>query len=212
MAAFFGLFGLVVSALPVSLPSGNAAYDALCAEHGIYSVVELRSPTGGGERGLFAARALRAGEPLVAVPWRLCLVDQDQEGDATLESPFEVPHAPGATPAHRRRAPGRALTRPLPPAARDVRLAGALLAAATGDAAANLWGVALQGSLEERAERFAFWRRWAPLLPRHDQLCLPLVLPPALLRELHDGRMVRPPGGQAVPAQGGRACGWAGPG
>jgi hypothetical protein len=36
-----------------------------------------------------------AGEPLVAVPWRLCLVDQDQEDDATLESPFEVTNSPG---------------------------------------------------------------------------------------------------------------------
>jgi hypothetical protein len=65
--AMAALVGFVVSALastpahtvPVSLPSGNAAYDALCAQHGIYSVVELRSPAGGGERGLFAARALK---------------------------------------------------------------------------------------------------------------------------------------------------------
>jgi len=151
------------SLAPGSLPSGSAAYDALCAEHGVYSVVQLRSPRGGGERGLFAACAVRAGEPLVAVPWRLCLVDQDCEGDATLESPFEVANAPGAEthPVSSLGSPSKytSLTRPLthPLAARDVRIAGALLEACTRDGGENVWRVARQGSAEEVAERFSLW-------------------------------------------------------
>jgi hypothetical protein len=53
----------------------------------------LHTPPGG-ERGLYCTQAVAAGEPLLAVPWALCLVAEPAPGDVELQSPWHTPLQP----------------------------------------------------------------------------------------------------------------------
>ncbi len=57
-------------------------------EYGVFSRVALTSPPHG-ERGLFVTESVKPGEPLLAVPWSLCLVSDAQVTDPS--SPWDAP-------------------------------------------------------------------------------------------------------------------------
>ena len=188
------------------------AFEQLAEDFGVFRRVVLRRPAattgdgvavaGGGERGLFCSVAVRAGEPLLVVPWQLCLVDAATVNDAALASPYEVE----------------------PAAARDTRLAAALLtalglgddaesaeAAGGAEAAAaegpsteggtegttdgSVWGrLGVPGPGVEAADaRRRLWRAWAGrMLPRPaDGDHLP-CLDDEALAALHDGALMGP--------------------
>ncbi|EOD26528.1 hypothetical protein EMIHUDRAFT_205607 [Emiliania huxleyi CCMP1516] len=134
-----------------------ATFGRLASAYGVYSAVVLAEPPGGGERGLFCTRAVAAGEPLLAVPWQLCLVDEDEPGDDSLESVWEQQSDAAARPA------------------RDVRLAAQLLAQLAGDGGDG-------GG--DAAELSRFWREWSAMLPPAAACAHPMTLPDALLEEL----------------------------
>ena len=172
------------------LAQQQACFDALCAEHGVFSAVRLDVPPGGasydGERGLFTTRAVAAGEPLLAVRWSLCLQDAVLSGDAPMLTPWEAPLLP----------------------ARDTRLALALLRALPGGEAvyggAELPPPPRGGAVpsvinameaidaaEASEERLMLWRRWARLLPPPAATTHPVALPEALLDELHHPQLAQ---------------------
>lgn len=84
--------------------------NAVCIIRFKCSQVTTDSPPGA-ERGLFCKTAVSSGEPLLAIPWELCLVAEPQHGDVELLSPWHVPLTPSC----------------------ESRLAGQLLATLDGD-------------------------------------------------------------------------------
>ena len=84
-----------ISLLLLLLDGSTALTDGLFADlalrYGVHSRVQLRTPSGG-ERGLFTTAAVKAGEPVLAVPFELCLVCQAEAGDEAICSPWDAPH------------------------------------------------------------------------------------------------------------------------
>ena len=70
-------------------------FDRLCTDFHVHSRVALRTPPGG-ERGLYTTEPVRAGEPVLAVPFELCLVCEDAQ---PLDSPWDTPHVAESTGA-----------------------------------------------------------------------------------------------------------------
>ena len=81
---------LVIAAAHISLGLNvNARFDELATRYGVHSRVRLATPPGK-ERGLFTTSAIKAGEPVLAVPFELCLVCRAEPGD--IKSPWDAPH------------------------------------------------------------------------------------------------------------------------
>ena len=77
--------------LSAAVAASAADFSALAVDHGVYSLVELAyGPRG---RGLFVTQDVRAGEPIVVVPWSLCLVADGGAADPC--SPWDAPSAHG---------------------------------------------------------------------------------------------------------------------
>jgi hypothetical protein len=147
--------------------AADATFQALARAAGVLSprgppALSLR--TGPFGRGLFAARDLSPGEPLLSVPLSLCLVAERTDA-------VSVPGAPWASLVAER-SPGwpRLQTSweeyPLP---WDARLALCLLDALDGGA----------GAPESDAARM--WQAYGALLPRPDDVSNPVALPAAAL-------------------------------
>ena len=149
----------------------SAAFAQLAREHGVLSNVRLGEPEGGGERGLFCTRDISAGEPLLVVPWSLCLVDAEQPEDDPLTSPWES--AEGSD-------------RP----ARDVRLAAQLLDQLC-DTPPSCSGMRAASADAARGELSAFWRQWCTLLPRITTCSQPMTLTQPLLSQLQHGALAQ---------------------
>lgn len=116
--------------------------------------MELRTPQGG-ERGLYCKTHVAAGEPLLAVPWNLCLVAEPSPDDASLISPWHTPLQPSC----------------------ESRLAALLMETLNGcDEGESNDG--------DAARRARFWRQWRKLLPQASSLSHPIALPEELSHQL----------------------------
>ena len=146
--------------------AADPAFQALARRAGCVSpfgsaALQLRAGSLG--RGLFAARNLSPGEPLLQVPLALCLAAERAAAVAVPGAPWASLTA-GAVPGWPRlQTPGEAY--PLP---WDVRLSLCLLDAAAGE-----------GGVGDAA---ALWRDYAQLLPPPGTLACPLCLPADALR------------------------------
>jgi len=146
--------------------AADAAFQALCRSAGVASpfgapALSLRNGAFG--RGLFAARDLAPGEPLLSVPLSLCLVAERAAAVAVPGAPWATLTA-GAVPCWPiLQTPGSEY--PLP---WDLRLSLALLDAAAGDG----------GTGSEAAT----WHEYGALLPPPSSLAHPITLPPQALR------------------------------
>ena len=65
--------------------------DSLAERYGVHSRVRLASAPGQ-ERGLFVTEPVRAGEPVLAVPFLLCLVCRAEAEEHRITSPWHAPH------------------------------------------------------------------------------------------------------------------------
>ena len=161
------------------LAQQQACFDALCAEHGVFSAVRLDVPPGGasydGERG----PSRRARSP--------------------ASSSGALVALPARRGAQRRRADAHAVGGAKP--ARDTRLALALLRALPGGEVVYggaepplprggavlpvITAMEAIDAAEASEERLMLWRRWARLLPPPAATTHPVALPEAFLDELH---------------------------
>ena len=66
-------------------------FDTLAEHYGVLSRVKLHTPPGK-ERGLFVTKPVKAGEPVLAVPFSLCLVSLAEAKEMALTSPWDAPH------------------------------------------------------------------------------------------------------------------------
>jgi len=142
----------------VSVVSGvsiDKRFSQLATRYGVHSRVQLSTPHGG-ERGLFTTAAVKAGEPVLAVPFELCLVCMAEPEADAIQSPWDAPLRD----------------------ARDTLLARQLLSLlfAVDD-------VDVDDDVELRED---FWREWSEMLPEVGTLSHPLTLPASSLADLHD--------------------------
>ena len=69
--------------------AGDGQFASLASRAGVHSRVRLGTPLGGGERGLFVVgEPVKAGEPVLAVPFSLCLTCELDSGPS---SPWDAP-------------------------------------------------------------------------------------------------------------------------
>lgn len=78
-------------ALSIAGVAADATFDALTERYGVQSRVRLWTPPGQ-ERGLFVTEAVRAGQPVLVVPFELCLVCKAESQSEALTSPWDAPH------------------------------------------------------------------------------------------------------------------------
>jgi hypothetical protein len=136
----------------------NARFDELATRYGVHSRVRLATPPGK-ERGLFTTSAIKAGEPVLAVPFELCLVCRAEPGD--IKSPWDAPHQE----------------------ARDTLLARQLLQALFAEEAAEGEDPSAPDELRE------FWQEWSVMLPELHTLAHPITLSEESCRGLHDSQL-----------------------
>ena len=136
-------------------------FERLASTYGVHSRVKLYTPPGG-ERGLYATSRVKAGEPVLAVPFELCLVCVAEAGDESITSPWDAPHRD----------------------AKDTMLARKLLYALGK-------GAAIPDDAAVTPVQQAFWQEWQEMLPPMGSLSHPVTLLEAALEDLHDGRLAK---------------------
>ena len=136
----------------------NARFEELATRYGVHSRVRLATPPGK-ERGLFTTSAIKAGEPVLAVPFELCLVCRAKPGD--IKSPWDAPHQE----------------------ARDTLLARQLLQVLFAEEAAEGEELSAPDELRE------FWQEWSVMLPELHTLAHPVTLSEESCRGLHDSQL-----------------------
>ncbi len=137
----------------------DSRFNELVTRYGVHSRVMLATPLGK-ERGLFTTAAVKAGEPVLAVPFELCLVCRAEPGD--IRSPWDAPHRD----------------------ARDTLLARQLLQALfEGEAVTDERAGVLDQDLRD------FWQAWSVMLPEVHTMSHPITLSAEARRDLHDAQL-----------------------
>ena len=89
-AAAARVVALAVSGSPAPAAADADYFSELLQRYDVYSRVRLFEPPGG-ERGLFTTESVRANEPLLMVPFEICLVCET-ERDNAIKSPWDAPN------------------------------------------------------------------------------------------------------------------------